>query len=400
MKTFIALIIAIVFSAIGGSALGGIILPVTNATTFPDLRSPVLIEAVDYLVDHGIISGYPDGTFKPDQTINRAEALKIIFLSLGQSITDNLPPTTDNPFPDVDKSEWFAPYVQQAKLKGLIQGYPDGTYKPTQFVNKVEFVKIAMLAQSYYSPLPLSQLPTPNSELPFTDLDASQWYIPYLSFAYENNFLDKTSRFNPTDGMTRGDAAMIIFRVAKKNEEMVVEAEPGACVAETCITRPDGSMIDIAKEYPELAESPYVEFVEGKMIIGGFDESNMALTEENINKVLRSAKIDATIESTSIEDIHTIDQLYPEYYERLRGINGGKQSGDDYIDGAGYMTKTKDGMGLVFCAQTTCIFENDIIIRGYNNKGYTETFHEWIETDQGKEKIYPYIIYDLNRQQE
>ncbi len=125
-----------------------------QAVSFSDVRSPILSEAVNYLNEKGIIKGYPDGTFKPDQTINRAEALKIIFESLGESDV-TLSSTTESSssirvFPDVDPTQWFAKYVKAAKQKSLIKGYPDGSYKPTQFVNRAEFIKIAMLAQSHY----------------------------------------------------------------------------------------------------------------------------------------------------------------------------------------------------------------------------------------------------------
>lgn len=184
--------------------------PANNASVSPfsDIKSPLLREAVDYLSQRGIISGYPDGTFQPDRVINRAEALKIIFAAQGIS------PDTQNtvaPFPDVDSSEWFAAYVTEAKSRNLIKGYSDGKYRPTNEVNKAEFIKIAMLAQSFYE-ASTDYSPAMNQ---YSDLDDNEWYMPYVSFGVKNGFLDSTQKLSPTKGMTRGEAAMIIYRILK-----------------------------------------------------------------------------------------------------------------------------------------------------------------------------------------
>jgi len=94
--------------------------------SFSDIRSPSLAEAVDYLNENGIIQGYPDGYFRPDRIINRAEALKIIFESRGMTPGED----TASGFPDVEMKAWFAKYVTQAKKMNIIEGYNDGTYKP------------------------------------------------------------------------------------------------------------------------------------------------------------------------------------------------------------------------------------------------------------------------------
>jgi len=181
-----------------------------KATSFSDIRSPILQEAVEYLSQRGIISGYSDGSFQPEKAINRAEALKIIFESRGIDIEDN----TNSGFPDVPSTEWFAKYVTTAKKLDLISGYSDGTYKPDQSVNRVEFIKIAALAQTYYEENKLYS----DLVLQYTDLINDAWYLPYLNFMYKNNFLENTKNFSPSTDMTRGDAALLIYKIAKHNE--------------------------------------------------------------------------------------------------------------------------------------------------------------------------------------
>lgn len=68
--------------------------------------------------DTGILQGYIDGTFRPNQAVNRAESLKIILEAAKLSATD-----ADANFEDVDKNAWFAKYVAYAKTQNIVAGY-------------------------------------------------------------------------------------------------------------------------------------------------------------------------------------------------------------------------------------------------------------------------------------
>lgn len=119
-----------------GLFLFTIVIPFASAVSLTDISGHKYESAIQGLVDLGVIGGYPDSTYKPDITVNRAEFLKIV---IGSSI-DNVGSKT-NCFPDV-KDEWFAKYVCYAKDKGIVQGYPDGYYRPAQNINYVEALKI------------------------------------------------------------------------------------------------------------------------------------------------------------------------------------------------------------------------------------------------------------------
>jgi len=360
------------------------------AAEFPDVKSPILLEAVKYLNEQGIIKGYPDGTFKPDQVINRAEALKIIFESRGIAVDED----TNSGFPDVDSSLWFAKYVTSAKRLGLINGYADGTYKPTQFVNKAEFMKIAMLAQNYYQS-PATSEPVLSQ---FEDLDSNAWYIPYLAFALNNEFVDRVSKFNPTTGMTRGEAALIIYRVAKYNEELV-EEEPEPLPVLSCETCVNG--VDLS-QYEWIINSPVVKIEDGKLLISNLDftysvrqEGNTAkLTSNSIASIKETIKYDEyghETDNTLPEEKRKIDVNYPEYYERILGIHGGVQVFDMY-KGA---YRNKDGNNFGECE---CNFEIQVI-NTYNGKDYPP-FEEWRTSVAGKERLYDVIRQEIYRLQQ
>lgn len=84
---------------------------------FSDVKDEWFAPYICYAKGRGWIQGYADGTFKPAQTVNRVEALKMAIEVFGLSSGNAV---TTNPFPDTDHTEWFAGYVQDANEKGLL----------------------------------------------------------------------------------------------------------------------------------------------------------------------------------------------------------------------------------------------------------------------------------------
>jgi len=159
-------------------------------------------EAIEYLYDAGVISGYPDGTFQPDNTVNRAELLKI--LVGGKGVTPSLEEYSDC-FPDVT-TDWYAPYVCYAKSEGWVDGYPDGTFKPESEVNKVEAIKMLVNSQGY-------SISEEVSEPPFDDVSTSEWFAPYVEVAKDKGLLEEDgASFGVEAQMTRGGVSENIYR--------------------------------------------------------------------------------------------------------------------------------------------------------------------------------------------
>jgi len=91
-------------------------------------------EAIEELMDQGVLSGNDDGSFAPNRQLNRAEVSKIIVLATGVDID-----TTGGPhFPDVDQSAWFYDYIETMYNEGWINGYPDGMFRPGVGINRAE----------------------------------------------------------------------------------------------------------------------------------------------------------------------------------------------------------------------------------------------------------------------
>ncbi|MCL1873778.1 MAG: S-layer homology domain-containing protein [Clostridiales bacterium] len=135
--------------------------------------------AVNYLAKIGILQGYRDGSFKPTAAISRVE-----FVAVAGRF-DDLASGIDNPFKDVPADYWAYGYVVSAYQKGWIDGYPGGEFRPQNSISRAEAVKIVncMLGRG----IQVADLP---GGLPsFTDLTSSHWaYCEIMEASIEHKF--------------------------------------------------------------------------------------------------------------------------------------------------------------------------------------------------------------------
>ncbi len=94
-----------------------------------------------------IISGYEDGTFRPGNSVTRAQASKMLVLSLGQSPSYPPQPT----FWDVPPGYWGYGYIEEASNLGVISGYNDGSFRPDVPVMRAQLSKMLALAMQRQS---------------------------------------------------------------------------------------------------------------------------------------------------------------------------------------------------------------------------------------------------------
>lgn len=124
MKKIISLLItmAILLSAICVSAL------------------PLSEEQITYLAENGIMAGDPDGNLRLDDAVTRAEASKVL------SVAFDINSAADESFTDVDTLHWANGYIAAMKTAGIINGYPDGTFRPENNISYAEFIKMTVEA--------------------------------------------------------------------------------------------------------------------------------------------------------------------------------------------------------------------------------------------------------------
>lgn len=139
-----------------------------TGAVFPDVPADAWFAPyVEAGVKLGLFSGYPDGSFKPEATMNRAEASKVIQKAFGF-----LPNTSGSPFTDVQSSDWFYEPVLTLYNNGVVKGKGVGTFMPGDLLNRGEIAVMvyrAMNPTSPTSPTPAtspSATPTPGPVAP------------------------------------------------------------------------------------------------------------------------------------------------------------------------------------------------------------------------------------------
>jgi len=176
-----------------------------SAASFPDVPGDSEnFAAVEYLKAKNIISGYPDNTFAPEKTINRAEALKIVILASGLSGV----PEGSVPMQDVKDSDWFYDYVQTAYANKIINGYSDGTFKPGNNINVAESLKIIINSMDSGT----KEAPLKN---PYPDVEVTAWYSSFAQYAKTKQVIWPLDdgKLHAERDITRGEFAQIIYRL-------------------------------------------------------------------------------------------------------------------------------------------------------------------------------------------
>jgi alpha-L-arabinofuranosidase len=167
------------------------------------------------------ISGYPDGTFRADNTITRAEAATII-AKLG-GIDEN--EEYESNFSDVSSDAWYKNYVGFASEIGCINGYEDGTFKADRLITRAEFAAIVGKYIGFDGAI---------GEASFNDVDETHWakgYINQMSGAgIIKGYSDGT--FKPNNTITRAEAVTMINRAFGRADNAATLENPFSDISE------------------------------------------------------------------------------------------------------------------------------------------------------------------------
>lgn len=167
-------------------------LPGLTLAQFNDTQGHRYASAIDALGERQIVQGYPGNLFKPDQSITRAELLKIILFAANIERF----PAEEACFRDINVNERYAEVVCTAKAMGIVQGYPDGTFKPNQKVSLVEGLKMAIV----------------GFRIETKETNSERRYQKYLDFAHQHSIFSKYEFF-PEQDLSRGMMAHLAMKL-------------------------------------------------------------------------------------------------------------------------------------------------------------------------------------------
>lgn len=176
-----------------------------SAAPFTDIaESSPYFEALTELKAANLVAGYGDGSFKPENTVSRAEAIAFIL----RAIDENIRAGFASAFPDVASPAWYVDFVGTAFDLGFVKGYPDGYFRPESKVNLAEFLTMLFVAaKTDVDPQILIALPAGISE--------SDWFAKYLQEAIRQQIIDAEVQIDAAKPLTRGEIAEILYRLKK-----------------------------------------------------------------------------------------------------------------------------------------------------------------------------------------
>lgn len=173
-----------------------------GAVQFKDVTGNDTEAAAIYkLVALGVLEGYPDGSFKPDNTITRAEFAKIADVVAGLKAVAGGMKGTPSVFSDVTADHWANGWINVAAAQSYVKGDPIGTYRPADQVNMAEVVTVLLRILGY------------NDNL------SGEWPSDYIAKAANLGVLDDVT-FVANKAATRGEVAILVSSVL---EEFVVD---------------------------------------------------------------------------------------------------------------------------------------------------------------------------------
>jgi uncharacterized repeat protein (TIGR01451 family) len=164
-----------------------------TSPSYPDV--PATHWAAGYIqimTIEGIMEGDASGTFRPDAFITRAEAAAVLLRTLKVEPFHNL---TASSFNDVPATHWALGYIESMQKYGLITGYPDGTYKPDAHILRSEFTAIADRALGREISAS-SQVTGLGGDVRWPDVPASYWAYLYILEASTPHTVEQANRLN------------------------------------------------------------------------------------------------------------------------------------------------------------------------------------------------------------
>ncbi len=155
------------------------------------------------------MQGYPDGTFKPDRGISRAEMAMILSRIEAGGIRED---SRERMFPDVAASHWAQSAVQYVNAEGLMSGLPDGNFHPEQSVTRAEMAAIASRWLKLESDAAVSSA--------FKDT-AGHWAGKDIAAVQQAGVMEgyPDGSFQPEKALSRAEAASMINNILKRGSQ-------------------------------------------------------------------------------------------------------------------------------------------------------------------------------------
>lgn len=175
---------------------------------FLDVRDAAYYaKAVAYMYDRNIMSGTTETTFSPSSSLTRGQVVTMLWNYEGYPIAD----ISQKPFADVDTNKYYARAVAWAKSTGIINGYDNGNFGPTDTITRQD---LACILRNYakYKGLDITVSDVNAYKACGDYKNVSAYAKSSIQWAYCNGLIGANGKLSPKDKITRADAASMLQR--------------------------------------------------------------------------------------------------------------------------------------------------------------------------------------------
>ena len=191
------------------SVFCSLLLPsVAKTQTFPDTNNYWGKECINQMKPRRLVTGYPDGTFRPNNTITRAEFAVLMLNAFPAQPTIREGIT----FKDVSRSHWAYNAIQDAYKKGFFTGYPGNIFQPNQAIPRVQAIAILANTKKYSSPSQIDQTLAKYYQDASQIPNYAKQAIAAASTATLVVNYPNTKQLRPNQSATRGETAALLCR--------------------------------------------------------------------------------------------------------------------------------------------------------------------------------------------
>ncbi|WP_042349247.1 C40 family peptidase [Bacillus massiliigorillae] len=175
-----------------------------TSSAFPDIeKNHYAYEAINKLTSQGVISGFQDGTFRPNTNVTRGQAAAIINRVLKHTAA------TNGSFIDVSPNNTFAKDIAAIKELGIINGFQDGTFKPNDVMTRAQ---MAAIVKNTFK-LKQQNIVSSSSDPIYSDVGPNNTFFDAITIMYEIDKTQgfKTDKYLPNQSASRADFSAAIF---------------------------------------------------------------------------------------------------------------------------------------------------------------------------------------------
>ncbi len=170
--------------------------------TFPDLSSDAwYVDEVSFVLNRGLMNGFEDGLFRPQDKLTRAQLVTILYREAGEPSVEGL----SNPFTDL-QWDWYKPAILWAANEGIVNGMTETTFEPDRPITREQIATILWRANG-----------KPESEAGLSFADAAQisdYAVTAMRWAVETELFqgDDLGLLRPADYATRAELSAVLMR--------------------------------------------------------------------------------------------------------------------------------------------------------------------------------------------